>query len=96
VPHADANVIEGRYPSLELFYFQWQETYESAFEGQECHLGSGKEIFLRTCGLANGRVPSLRVALQDFVDEVGEGKLSLFKIPEKRGLPIWEDSVARS
>jgi hypothetical protein len=77
-----------RYPSLELFYFQWQETYESTFEGQECHLGSGKEIFLRTCGLVNGRVLLLREALQEFMNEVRETKLSLFKIPEKRGLLI--------
>src|SRR6266536_3099676 len=38
--HVDTNVIENRYPSLEPFYFEWQETYESAFERQECHLGS--------------------------------------------------------
>jgi hypothetical protein len=35
--HVDANVIEGRYTSLEPFCFQWRETYESAFKGQECH-----------------------------------------------------------
>ena len=68
---------------MELFYFQWQETYEFAFEGQECHLGSGREIFPRTCGLANGRVPSLRATLQDFVDKVEYQPSGTYPTPKR-------------
>jgi hypothetical protein len=46
------NVIEERYLFLARYYFEWQTIYGSAFERQECHLGSGKEVFPGV-----GRVP---------------------------------------
>lgn len=43
--HVDEDVISFRYPALQAHYFAWQETYESAFEKQGCHLGSHARSF---------------------------------------------------
>ena len=44
-PHVDDEVIESRYPELYPFYCDWNDTYDAAFEAQECHLGSGLKPF---------------------------------------------------
>ena len=72
--HVDANVIERRYPLLDPFYFEWREIYESAFEQQKCHLGSGKEVFAevheRVAWETEGFLIACWLALQDDVEEV--------------------------
>lgn len=44
--HIDFNVIEERYPTLSPYFKAWRQVYETQFEKQECHLGSGEEVFL--------------------------------------------------
>ena len=44
-PEIDDQVIEARYPTLWPYYETWRQTYETAFEKQGCHLGSGAEVF---------------------------------------------------
>lgn len=44
-PEVDDEVIEARYPTLWPHYEAWQQRYETAFEDQGCHLGSGAEVF---------------------------------------------------
>ena len=72
--HIDADVIEDRYPTLAPLYFEWQEIYETAFERQKCHLGSGKEVFPgvheRVAWEAEGLLIACWLALQDDVEKV--------------------------
>ena len=44
-PYVDLDVIEERYPTLSPYYQAWRQVYETEFEKQECHLGSGAEVF---------------------------------------------------
>lgn len=73
-PHVDEDVIEGRYPTLAPFYFEWQDIFNTAFERQECHLGSGKPVFSeshqRVAWETEGFLIACFLALQDDVEEV--------------------------
>jgi hypothetical protein len=62
------------YPTLEPFFSQWRQTYQSAFQKQQCHLGSGAEVFddqnERIVWETEGVLTACWLALQSGVDAV--------------------------
>jgi hypothetical protein len=70
-------VIEGRYPNLATFYFEWRDIYETSFERQECHLGVNAPTFPQVEELVSwateGFLMACWLALQDNVTEVEYG-----------------------
>ncbi|KAN0074279.1 hypothetical protein V8E54_008216 [Elaphomyces granulatus] len=73
----DEEVIEGRYPNLATFYFEWRDIYETSFERQECHLGVKAPTFPQVEELVSwateGFLMACWLALQDNVTEVEYG-----------------------
>lgn len=72
--HVDEDVIESRYPTIGDFYFSWRGAYETAFEEQECHLGSTAEVFpdprVRVAWEVEGLLLACWLAFQDDVEGV--------------------------
>ncbi|PGH01053.1 hypothetical protein AJ79_08022 [Helicocarpus griseus UAMH5409] len=86
--HVDEDIIEERYPALAPFYFSWHEAYEESFEKQECHLGSGAEVFpeveARVAWEVAGSLMACWLALQDEVERVSyEAPTGTYEICEK-------------
>lgn len=72
--HVDEDEISSRYPALQAHYFAWQETYETAFEKQGCHLGSHARSFpnAQECAAweVEGCLIACWLALSDDVERV--------------------------
>ena len=64
-------MIEGRYPNLTTFYFEWRDIYETSFERQECHFGVKAPTFPQVEELVSwateGVLMACWLALQDNV-----------------------------
>ena len=70
----DDEEIESWFPTLEPSYFAWVDTYNEAFETQECHLGQGHVVFPdvsdEIAWETEGFLLACRLVLQDGVESV--------------------------